>query len=684
MFEPASTPRLFGLPPGVDFAPALVDGLRARMSGQPPEEMARVDLHVNTRRMQRRIRALFAEGPACLLPRIRLVGDIAGAAGLPGLPDLPPPATALQRRLELARLIRQLIAAQPDLAPETAAFDLAQSLYALLEEMQGEGVGPDVFAGLDVSDQSGHWARTLTFLRLIAPCFGPGATDPEGRRRRAVEHLTAYWRVSPPRHPVIVAGSTGSRGTTALFMRAVAQLPQGALVLPGFDFDQPAGVWDAMQDALIHEDHPQYRFARLLRALEVDSRDVVPWVATPPACPARNRLISLALRPAPVTDQWMVEGPGLKGIPEAVRDVTLLEAPTAREEAATIALRLRKAAEDGRTAALISPSRQLTRQVAAALDRWGIEPDDSAGQPLSLSAPGRFLRHVAALSGERLTAEALLTVLKHPLTNTGSDERGEHLLWTRELELSLRRKGCAFPTRPDLTGQAAGDGRRPAWANWLADTFAGLEGIGVRALPEHLEHHLWLAETLAAGPAGGNGGALWQQAAGREARSAIDELRAAAGSGGVMSAPEYSALLHSVLQDKEVRSPERACPGIMIWGTLEARVQGADLVILGGLNEGVWPPQPAPDPWLNRTMRKQAGLLLPERRIGLSAHDFQQAVAAPEVWITRAIRDAEGQTVPSRWINRLTGLLGGLSEPDDLELSKEREDVIAWLAQFGE
>ena len=55
--------------------------------------------------------------------------------------------------------------------------------------------------------------------------------------------------------------------------------------------------------------------------------------------------------------------------------------------------------------------------------------------------------------------------------------------------------------------------------------------------------------------------------------------------------------------------------------------------------------------------------MLPERRIGLSAHDFQQAIAAPEVWLTRAERsDAEADTVPSRWLNRLTNLLSGLPD----------------------
>jgi ATP-dependent helicase/nuclease subunit B len=113
-----------------------------------------------------------------------------------------------------------------------------------------------------------------------------------------------------------------------------------------------------------------------------------------------------------------------------------------------------------------------------------------------------------------------------------------------------------------------------------------------------------------------------------------------------------------------VRDPVTPHPHIMIWGTIEARVQGADLVILGGLNDGTWPALPDPDPWLSRQMRRDAGLLMPERRIGLSAHDFQQAIAAPEVLLTRALRDTEAETVPSRWLNRIVNLTGGLPGGD--------------------
>ncbi|TMV85946.1 double-strand break repair protein AddB [Thioclava sp. BHET1] len=665
MFEPSASPRVFAQAPGADFPRALVAGLKARMVGQPPEAMARIELFVNTRRMQRRVRALFAETGALLLPRIRLVTDLAQDTGLA---DLPPAVPPLRRRLELTQLVARLLDQEPDLAPRAAIYDLADSLAAVMDEMRGEGVHPDALSRLDLADHSRHWERSLKFLTIVNSFFGEDTPpDVEARQRLVVTRILNRWRDRPPDHPIIVAGSTGSRGTTALFMHGVAALPQGALVLPGFDFDQPPEVWHSLDSGLktvAAEDHPQYRYRKLLTDLGVGADAVTLWHREDPPSAARNRLVSLSLRPAPVTDQWMREGRHLDGIAEASRDMVLIEAPSPRAEALAIALCLRRAAEEGKTAALITPDRMLGRQVTAALDRWGILPDDSAGRPLTLSAPGRFLRHVAALFGQKLTADALLTLLKHPITHTGGPGRGQHLLWTRALEMKLRAKGPPFPSGADLLALADAKGDTPliAWAKWLGDLIDGPEAVGIRSLADHVSAHITLAEALARGPEGSDPGELWLKEAGQSARAATDELMREAEHGGPLSPGDYADLFTAILDRREVREVFEPHPAIMIWGTLEARVQGADLVILGGLNDGIWPKLPAPDPWLSRQMRRDAGLLLPERQIGLSAHDYQQAVAAPEVVLSRAQRDGEAETVPSRWLNRLLNLMGGLPD----------------------
>lgn len=669
---------LFALPPGADFPAELVAGLMQRMAGQPPEALARVTLIVNTQRMRRRVAECFQTHGALLLPRILLVTEVAALADL----TLPRPISPLRRRLQLSVLLDKLLATGTTHFPRTALYDLSDSLAALMEEMQGEGVMPDRISALDVANHSAHWARMQAFLGIVSQVLEGEAEDAEAVLRRAVSALGRGWAESPPQHPVILAGSTGSRGTTALLMQALTRLPNGHVVLAGFDFDMPASVWDSMDDALTAEDHPQYRYRKLMDLLGCAPSDIRPWTLVQGPAPDRNRLISLSLRPAPITDQWLAEGPSLPDLIPATEGLTLIEAPSERAEALAIALVLREAAETGTRAALVTPDRNLTRRVTAALDRWGIRPDDSAGRPLALSAPGRLTRQVAALFGQKLTGDALLALLKHPLAFSGPG-RGPHLILTREFELHLRRHGPAFPTAESIRDWAEGKtlDRAADWARIVGETLCGHETMGRMTLADFVQRHLALTEALARGFAETGAGELWEKAAGEEAAKALAELQAEADAGGEMSPLDYVGVFQGVLQRHEVRETESVHPGIMIWGTLEARVQGADLVILGGLNDGTWPAQPPPDPWLNRAMRKEAGLLLPERRIGLSAHDYQQAVAAKRVILSRSKRGAEAETVPSRWLNRLVNLMAGLPErngPDALDRMKKRGE--GWLS----
>lgn len=669
---------VFGLPPGVNFPRLLVQGLLARVGTEDPARLARTTIYLNTRRMQRAVEHELTGTGARLLPRLRLVSDLAQDIILPGLPR---PVSPLRRRLELTPLIAALMQRETAISAEAAMFDLADSLATLMDEMHGEGVLPGALAAIDVANHSAHWQLTRDFIGIITQYFGADATpDQQAFQRIVTERLIARWQGIPPQDAVIVAGSTGSRGTTRLLMQAVAGLPQGMLVLPGFDFDTPAPVWTAMTDARVGEDHPQYRYCRLMADLGLDH--VSPWVDVLAPVPDRNRLISLSLRPAPVTDQWIVEGQQLQGLAEATQGMTFIVAPSPRAEAVAIALILRRAAEQGKTAALMTPDRNLTRLVTAMLDAWHIRPDDSAGEPLALAPTGRFLRMIAGLSGQRVTGEALLALLKHPATARGGD-RGAHLRHTLTLERSIREKGVAFPDADYLRDWALGhaDASVTQWAAWLTDLLASLEHAGHKALQVLVADHLALAETLAKGPDGADTGPLWTSVDGVPTRVVLDGLIADADAAGDVSPAQFADILTAVLQQGDVRRQGQSHPGIMIWGTREARIQGADLVVLGGLNDGVWPATPAADPWLNRDMRLQAGLLLPERRIGLSAHDYQQAVCAPDVVLTRAKRDAQAETVASRWLNRLTNLLGGLPDqggPAALQGMLNRGE--AWLA----
>ena len=686
MFKPNDKPRVFTLPIGTDFSQAFVSGLFERARAMAPHDFARTIVYVNTRRAARRMEQLFREQNATLLPKLKVIADLAKDPTAPVA--LPLPASTLKRRLMLADLVAALIRQEPDLAPRSSIFALANTLANILDEMHGEGVSFDRLKDVDLGNASEHWDRSLKFLNIMADYWASqDLVDAEARQRAVVEAFAEKWKTAPPNHPIIVAGSTGSRGATSLFMQAVANLPQGAVVLPGFDVETPKAVWDVLTTPQSSDDHPQSMLARLTARLGVDASTLQVWHEAPVFSAARNKIMSLALRPAPVTDQWLEEGPDLEPvIKQATECVSIVSATSPKEEASAIAVCLLDAAQRDETAVLISPDRNLTRRVAAQLNRWKITPDDSAGEPLHLSPIGIFLRLTASLIGNELAPAELIAVLKHPLTHK-SDNRNNHLRMTHDLELAeldhntpIIRGGPPFADF-DLIRQWAETKTSDVtdWATWIAQTFMPLSETANRPMSDWLALHQTLATTLSKGVTGETR-SLWDGNDGHEAQKIFEALRSETDSQTEWAAADYSALLYSLLQNAQVRDAVTPHPNIAIWGTLEARVQGADLVILGGLNEGVWPQKPTPDPWLNRSMRKQLGLLLPERNIGLSAHDFQQAFAQKKVVVSRAIRDGEAPTVASRWLTRLENLLGGLGDVGEAALKNMAGRGDAWIS----
>src|SRR5690606_29570958 len=118
-----------------------------------------------------------------------------------------------------------------------------------------------------------------------------------------------------------------------------------------------------------------------------------------------------------------------------------------------------------------------------------------------------------------------------------------------------------------------------------------------------------------------------------------------------MPLADYPEAFAVALGDRVIRAPPPRGARVQIYGVIEARLTTHDRVVLGGLVEGGWPPAPRIDPWLSRPMRHQLGLDLPERRIGLSAHDFAQLLGAPEVILSHAAKAGGAPTVASRFLH---------------------------------
>ena len=700
------TPALYTIAPGRGFLDDLAGTLLASHKGDPAG-LADVTVFLPTRRAARALADAFlrAAGPspaATLLPHIRTLGDLGEDEALDTMPeamDLPPPIEAASRRLTLARLVfqRQQAEAAGEHAPAaswTTALSAADELCGLLDSFYTEEVSFDALADLVPERFADHWQRSLDFLKIVTETWpsylsATGHLDPAEHRRRTIDALAAAWNPAadgtPPRGPVIIAGSTGSMPAVARLMALVATLPQGAVILPGLDTSLDAAAWGQIDDP-----HPQAGLKLLLERHfpTVTPADIPAWPAPDSDDPMTERrgLLTLALRPAEATGDWLeqLEKMGNAHVAAASKGLSLVEAPDEEAEAQAIAIALREVLETPeRTAVLVTPDRQLARRVSARLARWGIALDDSAGVPFANTPRGNFLRLVAAWLEAPHDPLSLMAMLKHPLCRAGLPASDYYPAVTA-MDFALRGQppGTRFDALIDrlrhaadwdalsmaedndepvhAPGNAPADGRYWPIIEPLADRLSPLAGTLEEAGPSlqgRLSAHLEVAQILASRDDLPGEDILWSREDGEAGATLTGRLLTALADLPSANETSYTDVFTALIAGTPVRPRGGAHPRLRILGPLEARLQRADLVILGGLNEGVWPDEQSGDPFLSRPMRRALGLPSPERQVGLAAHDFAQLAAAPAVLLTRARRAGRAPARPSRWIVRLKNVL---------------------------
>lgn len=607
-----------------------------------------------THRAGRALVEAFAEaagGGTLLLPRILSLGELDAdeiairAEAEPGLADdlsLKPAIPALARRLLLARLVMQ----RDRQIPPDRALQLAGALARLIDEAQFNRLDFDRLDTLVAEEFAEHWQETLDFLSIVTKAWPAileeqGRLDPIDRRNRLYTAQIALWRRSPPEGRVIAAGSTGIMPATADLLACIAGLPRGLVVLPGLDRHLGDEGWEAVE-----EGHPQWALKQLLERLGVERAAVPDWPEARSS--ARSRLVAEAMRPAETTEAWRSLAPD---IGDGAQGLSVARFANPAAEAGAIALMLRDAVERGESAALVTPDRDLARRVSVELGRWGLAADDSAGQPLGRTPAGAFLRLVGHAAAADFAPAELLAALKHPLAACGM-EPARFRRAVRRLERALLRGPRPANGLDGLlqAAKSAKDKRIGKTARRIARAFKPLRAVHRRqeaALADLLAAHVETAETLA-GEA-----RLWRGTDGEAAAELLANLGEAAGAWQPIQSADYAALFDELAAGQTVRLMRPRHPGLAILGPLEARLQRAGRLVLAGLNQGAWPADPAPDPWMSREMRMQFGLPPAEVRQGLAAHDFSQALNSGEVVLTRSERVGTDPTVPSPWLQRL-------------------------------
>jgi ATP-dependent helicase/nuclease subunit B len=665
-------PLVYSIPAHRSFADALATGLIDAVA-RDTLALAKGRILLPNNRAIRTLTEAFvrASDGGLILPRLIAVGDpdigerIGGALDpLELADDISPAIDPLERQLMLARLLR----ADGESAAE--AMRLAAELARTMDSLAVEEVPASALAGAvaEAPELASHWLRSIERFQSVLDRWPAllgerGLIDLADRRSRLLHALATRWAANSPEGFTIAAGITTSAPAIAALLARIARLEQGALVLPALADARtmPAEEWDALgpgDDGRGEESHPQYHLKRLLDRIGVARDEVLRWrgggrVSSPAA---RSRAVANAMVAPRFSEKWTRLAPAERRL----TGIRVAELPDPASEAQAIAIALREAVETpGQTAALVTPDRDLAARVSAHLERWGIEADDSAGQPLSDTAVGTLLLAVAAAVVGRLGPVPLLAMLKHPLVGGEGEERLDWLDSVRSLDLALRgprpREGLEGLDRHFAEQKA-----ERAWQR-VRSKVAPLETVVAGSLAQFAAQLREFVEPFA-------GEAAWRGPDGRLAAELLSNIEQSADASLVaLSSDDIVPILRGLMDELPVRRPYGGHPRVFIWGLLEARLQKADLMILGGMNEGVWPSLPSPDPWLAPKIRRALGLPGLEFRTGLAAHDFMSALGAPRVVLTRARRDSRSPTVASRLWLRLQAMTGGMTRDQRLE-----------------
>lgn len=682
-------PSVYSIAAHRGFADALVAGLVPRYR-EGDFGLARLTLLVPSTRAARTISQAFirhagdAGEAGLLMPRMVTVGDLDLDEALGALLDplgadtIPPAVEPGRRWLELAALVEQERAGmdEPPL-PGAARLRLARDIARTMDRLLVEAKQPEDLLGEPVRDLLGdlavHWQASLRLFARVQARWRArldqlGAVDAATRRNLLFERAARAWREQPPETPIIAAGVTSAAPALARMLRVVADLPNGAVVLPDLDLAMDSAAWEELGragaasepggevfgrgDALTH---PQYHLKLLLERMGLARKEVRAWHRRGMAAaePARSRAISSLFLPPEASRAWI----DLASEQRRLSGVRLMTLATSEEEAQAIALLVREALDEPeKRIAVVTADRALARRVVQHLARWNIAADDSAGRPLSLTPAGRLFGLLAQLASDGPVPLALVSVFGHPLVRAGSaDERKAWLAGLRRFDHRLRGEFIA-PGLAPLGDMARRAGVGEWWSQAAALVAPLVEPTGdaddERPFADLVDCLARVAEDLCETR-------IWANEDGRALAAMVEQLRLDARACGTrLRRADLAQVVRECMDEIAVRPPYGGHPRLAIYGLLEARMARADLVICGGLNEGSWPQPPAPDPLLAPGVLRALGVPGAEFRIGLAAHDLAGAMGAPEVVLCRAQRDADGPALPSRFWLRAEALLG--------------------------
>ena len=637
-----------------------------------------------TRRACRALKDVFISlcGGQTILPKILPLGDVDedGFAFLDYenehimAEELKPAIPDVERNLILSTLIKKK---NPTLNDEQA-FALAVDLAHLIDTVEMEMLSFDKLSDIVPENLSIHWQETLKFLQIITEWYPMilnerGYLNPVDRKIKLIYKQVELWKKCPPSGRIFVAGSTGSLVPISYMINAISEMENGYVILPHLD-----RVLSDADFLNVGQNHPQYGIKNLLLKMKVKRSDVIDLTPTGENLPIHNReiLSSYIMLNSSFTQTWQNMPDIDKDVLKGVSKITL---KTDSDETLALSLCLKEMVERGKKTLLITPDRKIAKSVASELKRWNIIVDDSAGISASEIDTGNYMILILNAIINKFAPFDMLGILKHKFTHLGYKKdvledicnnleklvlRGKFGLDNLEKIISKAEEAKIENSEIVITPILQMLSKLNEKAGVFDEIFKTKDGKA--PLYDILSKHIKIVEEFTQNDEKEpdfmkktlyNGDLESQLSS--ALRDILEQLlKLKDDSLGIdrMDMKSYRDFISNYLFNLKLRPSINSHPLIAIMNSIEARLLNADVFIMAGLNEQTFPSTTADDPWMSRPMKAEFKLPLPERKIGLSSHDFAEFFCKPEVIMTRAVKVDGNNTIESRWLQKLDAI----------------------------
>ena len=628
--------QVYNIPFGADFCDILAEKLLNETKDNALE-LSKYVVILPTARASRNLKKCFSQKSTNLiLPQIISLNMLdEDNISLLGGQDIPQTLSDTKRGFILSQFVQKIKAFDLNKAQ---AMKLAFELGNLFDKIETQQLDIKDLDQIVPEEFAEHWQITLSFLHQVSSMWQDylkeqNLVSKASQRNMILKSQSEIWEDQASKDNIIVAGFSSTIPAMLELMKTIYNLENGRIIIQGLDkelsFDE------------LTEINYLYGVYEIINHIEIDKSSIEDWIELKSS---RQELTSLMMMPSDKTTSWRTQNNSSE---KTVKNLEYIECENEQNEAEVISIMLRKELEEkDKTISLVTPDRMLARCVASNLERWGIVANDSSGHPLQYTPIGNWLKLVLNMLVEEFAPVDFLACMKHPFASCGGNKT-EFKSSLRKLEKEFRNKKAPLPL-DDIKEKSAFflDGEKHSFSDFL-------------------KQHISLCEELAGTDEKSGSEIIWQAEYGEECANFVHDLFENSTDEDI-SLSEYFSVFSLIMQGQQVRQKYGFHPRLSILGLTESRLAKSDVVIMGGLNEDIWPPAADVDGWMSRPMKKDFGMIAPDINIGLSGFDFANAFNFDKVYITRSKKSNNSISIKSRWVNRLDGVL----KSNNLELPK--------------